>query len=310
MGIVDDDRGPRLADFWFAAAYGGAAAGAYAYFVSLQLGWRPPRVGPWDGAAAIIQDGSSALVLWFACMGVGTTLAEQFRRKWLAEVVLLAGVFMGAMVIQSTLNLSPKSTVADVLRVTGFGIASGLGMAVAVAMVGRLAGGEHKSEPATPLRPRQLFLLGVLCLGVSFAVGELVVTRERSDGETVVVARFETGTAWLEVAKHRVPILGDSAGVLRVGNRRKSNALVLADDEWPSLTKLVASARMSPDPKWRVMGDVNDASPGDPTTLTLSAGAGLRFELVSPGEAPVAYEIRPADVSRLRTALDKVGSAL
>lgn len=306
MEIAEEGEVPRQATIWLLATYGALAAGAFAYFVSLQLGWRPPRALPWDAAASMVQTSASGLAAWLACVGVGTTLAEPIRRKWLAEGVLFAGVLVGGMIVLSTLNLGPQSTAPDVVRAVILSVAIGLGGAIGVALFDRATGLHRDEHSKAPIRTRQALLLGVLGLAIAVAVCELVTPRARNDGETVIVARFETVGAELEIAKHRVPLIGESTGVLRVFNGDRLNAVVLMADEWPALVKLVSSARMSPDSKWRVVGDLSDASPGHPTTLTLSVNDGLRFELASPGAAPVTYVVEAADVPRLRTALAAV----
>jgi hypothetical protein len=300
----------RQVTIWLLVIYGTATAVAYAYFVGLHLSWRPPRVGPWDVAAIIVQWVASASAAWFAVMGVGITLIEHIRRKWLADGVLAALGFTGLMVLQFTLRLSAKSTFVDVVRAIGLGAASGLGMAVVIAIVVRFTASRRDVDLGFSFRTRQAVFLGIV--GLSFVVSgvELLTPRVRNDGETVVVARFEAETSWLQIEKRRPPILGDSAGVLRVCNGGKSNAVVLMNDEWPRLVELVSSAPLSSKPEWRRVGDLNDATPGNPTTLTLSAGVGLRFELASPGDAPVVYVVQTSDVPRLQAALAEVGSSL
>lgn len=98
--------------------------------------------------------------------------------------------------------------------------------------------------------------------------------------------------------------------MLRVTEQDKTNALVLETDEWDRVVDLWSKAEGTRAADWRVVGEVRDTQPSDPTRLVILGGPGVRFVVSSPHAPTVTYELSRHDFGRFEAAAGQVSQAL
>jgi hypothetical protein len=150
---------------------------------------------------------------------------------------------------------------------------------------------------------------------ITLAFGLLLfASGAQADGKLTFVDKFIDGSNELDVATYFVP--GDagkaSEKVALLGIRNDTRRISISFDasEWHALVDLWAKAVAEQSNSWQDAGVYTETGTADISTLKLSAGDGVIFQISSPAKGVETYRLSATDMDRFGVAVQNVQDSL
>lgn len=270
-----------------AAVYSCVLATALGAWAAVQFDWRPPGAAVWDTRAVLYLGGVCAFAAWVSAGGLVALTPWRRLPPRLRYAPAMAAFTVPSLIMLRTLALTPASGAVEILATVAQGLVVGAAAALALGVLCSVTP-PRQEESAPALHGR---LLGTLAFVAVAGAVLLATPREREDPEFQPFAAFDGPAGRLEIGVSALQLVDAELGVLRITQDGRTNALVLAPDEWDELVRLAGEARRA---GARGLA-IGDRHPSDPGRLTLAGGEGVRFTLSSRRGPTVAYDLAKSD---------------
>ena len=120
----------------------------------------------------------------------------------------------------------------------------------------------------------------------------------------VVVEKFSAGSTQLNVAQY-THTTGERVGLVSI-RASTQNSFAFTLNEWDMFIEICTKAAAVDSTGWKVVDRMTEVGTTDVSQITISAGPGMRFVIMSPKEGTVAYSLPKSDLPRFQDGLRKV----